>query len=131
MSDNGAEGAAYEAYSMVQGPLMEHLVKYYNNEIENIGAKDCFVRYGPRWAQAATAPSRLYKAYTTEGSVRVPYITRYPAMQHNKMVDSFAAVMDITPTILEVAGIAHPAPKYQDRDIVPMRGKSILPLAER
>lgn len=28
MSDNGAEGAAYEAYPMVKGPLMEHLGQY-------------------------------------------------------------------------------------------------------
>ncbi|MCJ1245131.1 hypothetical protein MMC30_002332 [Trapelia coarctata] len=31
MSDNGAEGAAYEAYPMIKGPLMEHLGKYYDN----------------------------------------------------------------------------------------------------
>ena len=45
---------------------MEHLGKYYDNSYENIGAYNSFVWYGPRWAQAATAPSRLYKAYTTE-----------------------------------------------------------------
>ncbi|KAH0273489.1 alkaline phosphatase-like protein, partial [Aureobasidium melanogenum] len=71
MSDNGAEGAAYEAYPIVQGEMMQHLKKYYNNSIENIGRGDSFVWYGPRWAQAATAPSRLYKAFTTEGGVRV------------------------------------------------------------
>ena len=30
MRENGAEGAAYEAYLMVNGPLMEHLGKYYD-----------------------------------------------------------------------------------------------------
>lgn len=50
-SDNGAEGAAYEAYPMVSGELMDHLAKYYNNHIDNIGNKDSFVWYGPRWAQ--------------------------------------------------------------------------------
>ena len=67
MSDNGAEGAAYEAYPMIRSSVMEHLGAYYNNSLSNIGAFDSFVWYGPRWAQAATAPSRLYKAYTTEG----------------------------------------------------------------
>ena len=35
--------------------------------------------------------------------------------------------MDICPTILEMAGIKHPAPTYQGRDVVPMRGVSMLP----
>lgn len=43
MSDNGAEGAAYEAYPIVQGQMMQHLKKYYNNSIENIGRGDSFV----------------------------------------------------------------------------------------
>lgn len=127
MSDNGAEGAAYEAYPMVKGPLMEHLGQYYNNDIANIGNKDSFVWYGPRWAQAATAPSRLYKAYTTEGGVRVPCITHFPGLRNNEIVDTFATVMDIAPTILEMAGIEHPAPNFQGRKVVPMRGKSMSP----
>ena len=35
--------------------------------------------------------------------------------------------MDICPTILDMAGIKHPAPTYQGRDVVPMRGASMLP----
>ena len=127
MSDNGAEGAAYEAYPMIRGPLMEYLATHFNNSAENIGAKDSFVWYGPRWAQAATAPSRLYKAYNTEGGVRVPCITRYPGFRSHEVADAFSTVMDIAPTILEMAGITHPAPHYQGREIVPMRGKSMLP----
>lgn len=106
---------------------MEHLGKYYDNSIENIGAYNSFVWYGPRWAQAATAPSRLYKAYTTEGGVRVPCITRYPGFRNKEIVDTFSTVMDIAPTILEMAGIRHPAPNYKGREIVPMRGVSMLP----
>ena len=112
---------------MVKGPLMEHLGKYYNNSIDNIGAFDSFVWYGPRWAQAATAPSRLYKAYTTEGGVRVPCITRFPGFRNREISEAFATVMDICPTILQMAGIKHPAPAYQGRQIVPMRGTSMLP----
>ena len=65
MSDNGAEGAAYEAYPMVQSGVMPHLQKYYDNSLENLGSGNSFIWYGPRWAQAATAPSRLYKAFCT------------------------------------------------------------------
>ncbi|KAI9849733.1 MAG: hypothetical protein M1838_000094 [Thelocarpon superellum] len=130
MSDNGAEGAAYEAYPMIRGPLMEHLGRHYNNSLENIGAFDSFTWYGPRWAQAATAPSRLYKTYTTEGGVRVPCIARYPTFREGEIVDAFATVMDIAPTVLQMAGIAHPAPRFRSRPIVHMRGASMLPFLD-
>ncbi|KAH0082498.1 alkaline phosphatase-like protein, partial [Aureobasidium melanogenum] len=154
MSDNGAEGAAYEAYPIVQGEMMQHLKKYYNNSIDNIGRGDSFVWYGPRWAQAATAPSRLYKAFTTEGGVRVPFVVRFPAnietrsdgfidgpvevassgshvsVEKGSITHDFATVMDLCPTILEMAGVKHPAPTYKGREIVPMRGQSMLSFIE-
>ena len=49
MSDNGAEGAAYEAYPIVQGQMMQHLKKYYDNSLENLGRGNSFIWYGPRW----------------------------------------------------------------------------------
>ncbi|TVY47843.1 Arylsulfatase [Lachnellula occidentalis] len=133
LSDNGAEGAAYEAYPIVQGHMMQHLQKYYNNSIDNLGNGDSFIWYGPRWAQAATAPSRLYKAYTTEGGVRVPFLAKFPesvSQRANVISGEFATVMDIAPTILEMAGVKHPAPTYQGREVVEMRGKSMLSYIE-
>ncbi|CAH0046949.1 unnamed protein product [Clonostachys solani] len=133
LSDNGAEGAAYEAYPMVQGSMMQHLKKYYDNSLDNIGNGNSFVWYGPRWAQAATAPSRLYKAYTTEGGVRVPCVVkapknfRGPHTDGRLITDQFATVMDLAPTILDMAGVSHPAPSYRGREVVSMRGKSMLP----
>lgn len=138
MSDNGAEGAAYEAYPLVQSGVLPHLQKYYDNSLDNLGNYNSFIWYGPRWAQAATAPSRLYKAYTTEGGVRVPFVAQFPrtldtiskdVTSNNTITDQFATVMDLAPSILDMAGIPHPAPTYQNREIVPMRGKSIYPWA--
>jgi arylsulfatase len=131
MSDNGAEGAAYEAYPLVQSGVLPHLLKYYDNSYENLGNGDSFIWYGPRWAQAATAPSRLYKAYTTEGGVRVPFLARFPnstqpaaTVCNGAITDQFATVMDLAPSILAMAGVSHPAPSYQGREVVPMRGQS-------
>lgn len=115
---------------MISGQLMDHLGKHYNNHIDNVGNKDSFVWYGPRWAQAATAPSRLFKAYTTEGGVRVPCVLRYPALHKDKqgtITDTFATVMDITPTLLSLAGIKHPSPEWKGRSVVPMRGLDMIP----
>lgn len=125
LSHNGAEGAAYEAYPMIRGPLLEHLDEYYDNSLDNIGAANSFVWYGPRWAQASTAPSRLYKAYPTEGGVRVPCVIRYPGFKPGQTVEDFATVMDIAPTMLEMAGLTHPAPDWKGREVVLMRGASM------
>ncbi|KAK7518418.1 alkaline-phosphatase-like protein [Phyllosticta citriasiana] len=134
LSDNGAEGAAYEAYPIVQGSMLGHLQKYYDNSLDNLGAGNSFIWYGPRWAQASTAPSRLYKAYTTEGGVRVPFVGQWPKgyqdpSRAGSITDVFATVMDLAPTILDMAGVKHPAPTFHGREVVPMRGASIAPFA--
>lgn len=76
-SDNGAEGADIESLPTMGPDLMRVLRKYYNNSFDNIGHADSYVWYGTRWAQASTAPSRLYKIFTTEGGIRVPF-SEYP-----------------------------------------------------
>ncbi|KAK0922197.1 hypothetical protein LTS16_013643 [Friedmanniomyces endolithicus] len=137
MSDNGAEGAAYEAYPIVQGSMIQHLQRYYDNRLENLGRGNSFIWYGPRWAQAATAPSRLYKAFTTEGGVRVPFLAKFPTgfgsgeQKEGGITNAFSTVMDLAPTILEMAGVPHPSPDgkgtYQGRPVVSMRGRSMVP----
>ena len=37
------------------------VAEFYDNSLNNIGNGNSFVYYGPRWAQASTAPSRMYK----------------------------------------------------------------------
>ncbi|WKT50687.1 Sulfatase, N-terminal [Fusarium oxysporum f. sp. vasinfectum] len=128
MSDNGAEGASYEAFPLVGTTIMEHVHKYYDNSLENIGRGNSFVWYGSRWAQAATAPSRLYKMFSTEGGCRVPLVVKPTAEAASKakgsvVTDAFCTVMDIVPTILEYAGLGHPD-TYAGRPVMPLRGKS-------
>ncbi|KZV63671.1 alkaline phosphatase-like protein [Peniophora sp. CONT] len=136
MSDNGAEGAAYEAYPVIQSAMLDHLQKYYDNSLDNLGAHNSFCWYGPRWAQAATAPSRLYKTYTTEGGVRVPFVAKFPTSNtlpsnlSRGITDQFSTVMDLAPSIIEMAGATHPAPRYQGREVVPLRGASFVPFAK-
>jgi arylsulfatase len=43
MSDNGAEGASYEAMPIVGDSIMAHVHKYYDNSLENIGRGNSFV----------------------------------------------------------------------------------------
>ena len=138
MSDNGAEGASYEATPIVGDSIMEHVHKYYDNSLDNIGRGNSFVWYGCRWAQAATAPSRLYKMHSTEGGCRVPLIVKPPvdgastrtppsastSKQSGLLSDEFCTVMDVVPTVLEYAGLKHPGTRYKGREIAPLKGRS-------
>src|SRR5690606_6166718 len=72
LSDNGAEGAIYEALPIVGPRFTRVIAEHGDNSLENLGRPGSAIWYGPRWAQAATAPSRLVKGFTTEGGIRVP-----------------------------------------------------------
>lgn len=131
MSDNGAEGAFLEAMPVMGGEdsvnsIINH---YYDNSLANIGAADSFVWYGAEWACAATAPSRGYKCWITEGGIRCPCLVRYPRAISSqvKITNSFATVMDIFPTMLELAGVPLPGPSFRGREVVPIRGASWVP----
>ena len=128
LSDNGAEGALLEAAPFFGQRFMDHIARHYDNRLENIGQPNSFVWYGPRWAQAATAPSRLYKTFTTEGGIRVVSFLRYPAlMRQHAIGDALSTVMDLFPTILELAGIQHPGTQYNGHAVAALRGVSMLP----
>lgn len=127
MSDNGAEGKLLEALPVSRGmPLSKIVEEYYDNSMENIGNADSFVWYGPQWACAATAPSKGFKIMVTEGGIRCPCIVRYPgfAASSGKVTHDFTTVMDILPTILEMAGVPHPGTSFRGREVVLPRGRS-------
>jgi arylsulfatase len=70
-------------------------------------------------------PFRLFKGTLAEGGTRSPLIISGPGVQGAGGLNTSAIlhVMDLTPTLLELAGVEHPA-TFQGRDIVPMQGKS-------
>ena len=128
LSDNGAEGALIEAVPVFGPKLMEFIAEHYDNRLENIGRPNSYVWYGPRWAQAATAPSRLYKTHTSEGGIRVVAFLTGKAFERQRAIsETFATAMDIAPTLLDLAGVAHPGTRWRDRDVVEMRGRSLVP----
>ena len=82
---------------------------------------------GPAW-------SRLI--LSAAGGIRVPCIIRYPPLTRHTLskpgtvIDQPLTVMDIMPTLLDLAGVAHPvrmgqpSGKFRDREVVGMKGKS-------
>jgi arylsulfatase len=127
MSDNGAEGAIMEAVPILGPKMVEQVRKHYDNTLDNIGKPNSFTWYGPLWAQAATAPSRLYKAFTTEGGIRVVNFITWPGFARQGGISTaFSTAMDIAPTLLELAGVEHPRTHYRGRAIVAPRGLSMV-----
>ncbi|HEY5008494.1 MAG TPA: arylsulfatase [Caulobacteraceae bacterium] len=128
LSDNGAEGALIEAVPVFGPMLMQFIAEHYDNRLDNIGRPNSYVWYGPRWAQAATAPSRLYKTHTAEGGIRVvAFLTGRQFARQGQISTDFATAMDIAPTILELAGVEHPGRSWKGRAIEPVRGRSLMP----
>ena len=127
LSDNGAEGAIVEALPLRGAQIGALIEKYCDNSLDNLGRPNSFTWYGPRWAQAATAPSRLHKAFTTEGGIRVVGFVTWPGFVRQRQIGTaFATVMDIAPTVLELAGVAHPGTIYRGREVERMRGRSLV-----
>lgn len=124
LSDNGAEGAMVEAMPIV-GPLIgAQIAEHFDNRLDNLGRGTSCCWYGPRWAQAATAPSRLHKSFPTEGGIRVPFFAAGPGIRAGAISHAFATAMDVPGTILDMAGLSHPS-RYRDRDVAPPRGRSL------
>jgi arylsulfatase len=124
-SDNGANGAPPTAYP---GQTEEHL-KSFDNSLENRGLVNSFIEPGPGWAQASMSPSRMFKAFTSEGGIRSPSLVKLPGKtaKAGTMNHSFFHVRDIMPTLLDAAGVPPPR-EIGARMVLPLQGKSVLDL---
>lgn len=132
LSDNGAEGAQLEALPAFGPNLNQVIADYYDNSLDNIGRGNSYVWYGEHWAQAATAPSRLYKAHTSEGGIRTVSFIRYSGYERQAEIShEFLTVMDLLPTLLDQLDIEHPGLYYKGRDLAPLRGQTFLPYLQK
>ncbi len=125
LSDNGAEGHRLEE---TWESLRNWVAECCDNSFENMGRGDSYLDYGPNWARAGIGPSRMYKGFVNEGGIRVPAFASFPGrIEPGGYTDRFATVMDVMPTLLELAGVDHPGTRYRDREVLPMQGKSMWP----
>ena len=121
MSDNGA--AAEDFYNTP--PYSNFLTPRYDNRLENMGSPTSFVSYGPQWAKAGAAPFSHHKSYPTEGGIVAPMIIRGGKLSATNVIrNDFLSVMDIAPTILELAETSYPGDYASDK-IQPMLGSSM------
>jgi arylsulfatase len=121
MSDNGAAGEDF----FYLGEYRTYLQSKYDNSYANMGHPESFVSYGPQWAEAGSAPFSRYKGYAREGGIVAPMIIAGAGVSsRGAIARSYVTVMDIAPTLLQVAGAEYPS----DRSVQPMLGETMLPL---
>lgn len=131
-ADNGAEGN--DLAKIIAGtPGTKDFLLYarrYNQTHPNAwGRPGNTTTYGPGWAQVSATPFREHKMFLAEGGIRTPLIVGGAGVQRKagSINHSLLHVMDVAPTVLEFAGLSHPA-TYNGHPVAPMQGKSWMPM---
>jgi arylsulfatase A-like enzyme len=101
----------------------------YEGDFTRMGQKGVYADYGPSWAASSATPGSYYKTFSTEGGLRVPLIVRFPeTVPAGARVAEFAYVLDVVPTILDLADVDLPGPVYDGREIHVPNGISMTPV---
>jgi arylsulfatase len=116
LSDNGSSG--------------EHRMPVPHNRNARMGAPGTFLCLGPGWASASNVPFRLHKSFVHEGGIASPFIVRWPAglKARGELRRTPAHLIDLLPTLLELAGVADPGLEWKGRAAPPLDGRSLLPI---
>jgi arylsulfatase len=96
------------------------------------GSAGTFLALGPGWSTAANTPFRYHKSWVHEGGIATPCIVHWPAgiAAHGELRSAPGHVIDIPPTVLEIAGAkmqaAPNAPPIAGRSLVPAFAKDAV-----
>ncbi|MBC2665691.1 arylsulfatase [Novosphingobium flavum] len=125
LSDNGPAGEGPELFANL--PVMANFIASSDNSYASMGSRKSMIFYGKNWAQAGSAPYRLYKNTTAEGGTRVAaFVTAPTLLKRRGFGRAFATVMDVVPTMLQLASIKT-SNVVENHAVAPIRGKSMLP----
>ena len=96
------------------------------DRLDEIGTRSSHSNYPWGWAQVGNTPLKWYKQNTFGGGVRDPLIIHWPdrISDRGTIRNQFHHVTDLTPTILEQAGVEQPS-VFKGRDQLPMAGISL------
>ena len=89
------------------------------------GSAESYLCLGPGWSNACNTPFKKHKTWVHEGGCCTPLIVHWPngIKDHNAIREDIFHVIDIAPTLLDVAGVkeetAGNAPPLPGRSIVP------------
>jgi N-sulphoglucosamine sulphohydrolase, C-terminal len=96
--------------------------------LDDIGGPNSHCNFPWGWAQAGNTPLKWYKQNTHGGGVRDPLIVHWPARigAPGEIRRQFCHVIDLTPTILDLLGIAPPT-VVAGVPQMPIHGASLAP----
>lgn len=120
LSDNGASAEALDSWP---DPTRGH------KPGSVTGTKDSHRCLEVGWANTANTPFREHKMWVHEGGIATPLIARWPKGIPAKgtLVRAPGHIIDIMPTLLELAGASYPA-ELSRRKLTPLEGRSLVPL---
>jgi arylsulfatase len=113
-SDNGAS-----AEIMVRGEGHDPLAPP--------GSRKTFVCLGPGWSSCANTPFRRHKTWVHEGGIATPWIVHWPrgVSAKGELRTQPVHVIDVVPTVLELAGIEHGRATRQGLNV----GTTVVPVS--
>ena len=123
-SDNGASSPGPLIYP---GTTPEWFAENWSNAHATRGQPGNFTVLGREWASAAVTPWKLFKNSVSEGGIRSPLIVRGPAVASGVFNPAIAHVMDVAPTLYELAYL-NPAtvPLFEGKTLP--QGVSLMPV---
>ncbi len=96
------------------------------------GSAATYLCLGPGFSSACNTPFRRHKTWVHEGGISSPFIVHWPKglAARNELRHTPAHVVDIVPTVLELAGLEPPR-SWQGKPIPPAPGRSLVPALAR
>jgi len=96
------------------------------------GSAGTFLSIGPGWSSAANTPFRLHKSWVHEGGISTPLIVQWPngISVRGELRDNQGHLIDLAPTILELAGAKRPE-TVNGKPVPAPPGKSLVPVFAR
>jgi arylsulfatase A-like enzyme len=133
LSDNGASHQAWERPLDRPGSpwRLDGTTTQVGNDPNIWPGVDAFVTAGPPWANVSNTPFRGYKADCYEGGIATPLIAYWPDAieKGNPITHQPGHIVDVMATCLDVADAEYPK-RFLQRDLLPLAGKSLLPIFE-
>ena len=92
------------------------------------GSAATYLCLGPGFSSLSNTPFRRHKTWVHEGGISTPLVVHWPAgiRARGALRQTPAHVIDIVPTILEIARIEKPA-EWDGEAIPPAPGRSLVP----
>src|SRR5690606_38781745 len=94
-----------------------------------LGGPDSYLCLGPGWSSVSNTPFRRHKTWVHEGGIATPMIAHWPKgiQSRGELCHAPGHVIDIAPTILELAGGEWPG-EWKNLPVPPPPGRSIVPV---